>query len=95
MSAAASFRFRLYVAGTSPHSVQALHNLRALCREHLPDRHDIEIVDVLAAPGRALRDGILVTPTLVKLAPAPAGRLLGNLSHTPTVIAALGLTQPA
>jgi len=95
VSAAASFRFRLYVAGTSTHSAEAVQNLRALCRRQLPDRHEIEIVDVLESPGRALRDGILVTPTLVKLAPTPGGRLLGNLSNTRTVIAALGLTGPA
>lgn len=94
MSAPAPYRFRLYIAGTSPHSALAVRNLRALCRDYLPGRHEIEIVDVLEAPERALRDSILVTPTLVKLAPDPVGRLLGNLGDTATVTAALGLVPP-
>jgi circadian clock protein KaiB len=95
VNASASYRFRLYVAGTSAHSALAVRNLHALCRDYLPDRHEIEIVDVLRTPDRALRDSILVTPTLVKLAPGPVGRLLGNLGNTATVTAALGLNPPA
>jgi KaiB domain len=32
-----------------------------------------------------------MTPTLVKLAPAPARRIIGNLSQTGVVLQALGL----
>ena len=67
-----TFKFRLYIAGDASNSAQALANLTALCREHLPDRHDIEVVDVYQEPKRALADGIFMTPTLVKLAPFPA-----------------------
>lgn len=85
------FLFRLYVAGASAHSARARVNLQALCREHLPDRHEIEVIDVLQAPQRALQDGILVTPTLIKLSPQPAGRVIGNLARTEDVMSALGL----
>ena len=72
MSRRAQFKFRLYVAGDAQNSAQAVANLTALCRTHLPDRHDIEVVDVFREPKRALADGILMTPTLVKLAPSPS-----------------------
>jgi circadian clock protein KaiB len=92
VSSASKFHFRLYVAGESPNSVQATANLQALCREHLPGQHEIEILDVVKHPKRALEDNILLTPTLVKLFPKPASRIIGNLSNTQTVMQACGLT---
>jgi circadian clock protein KaiB len=89
--APAIYKFRLYIAGDAPNSLRAVANLNALCREHLPDRHQIEIVDVILEPKRALADGILLTPTLVKLLPAPVRNIVGNLGHTQTVLDALGL----
>ena len=91
MSRHIKFKFRLYVAGDAPNSAQARANLTALCRVHLPDRHEIEVVDVLREPKRALADGILMTPTLVKLAPSPVRRIVGTLSQTQPVLQALGL----
>jgi circadian clock protein KaiB len=87
----AIFKFRLYVAGDAHNSAQALANLAAFCRTHLPDRHHIEVVDVFREPKRALADGILMTPTLVKLAPSPVRRIVGTLSQTQTVLLALEL----
>lgn len=91
MSRSVMFKFRLYVAGDALNSAQALANLTALCRAHLPDRHEIEVVDVFKAPQRALIDGIFMTPTLVKLAPSPVRMIVGTLSETQTVLQALEL----
>ena len=85
------FKFRLYVAGDTQNSAQAVANLTALCRARLPDRHHIEVVDVFREPKRALADGILMTPTLVKLSPSPVRRIIGTLSQTQPVLLALGL----
>ena len=85
------FKFRLYVASDALNSAQALANLEALCRAHLPGRHEIEVVDVFREPQRALADSIFMTPTLFKLAPLPIRRIVGTLSHTRTVLQALGL----
>jgi circadian clock protein KaiB len=89
------FRFRLYVASDALNSAQAAANLAAICRAHLPDRHEIEVVDVFREPKRALADGIFMTPTLVKLAPSPARRIVGTLSQTPSVLQAFGLENLA
>lgn len=89
------FRFRLYVAGDAPNSARAAANLAAICRAHLPDRHEIEVVDVFREPKRALADGIFMTPTLVRLAPSPARRIVGTLSQTPSVLQAFGVESLA
>ena len=86
------FQFRLYVAGSAQNSAQAVANLSELCHEHLEDRHEIEIVDVLREPRRALDEGIFMTPTLLKLAPSPAPRrIVGTLSQKQPLMLALGL----
>ena len=92
MSRRATFRFRLYIAGNTHNSDQALSNLKALCLAYLPDRHDIEVIDITSQPDRALVDGIFMTPTLIKLAPAPTRMIVGTLSKAQPVIQALGLS---
>jgi circadian clock protein KaiB len=81
MSRRTTYRFRLYVDGDTVNSAQAIANLTALCQAHLLDRHEIEIVDVFVQPQRALDDGILMTPILIKVSPAPTRRIIGTLSH--------------
>jgi circadian clock protein KaiB len=89
------YRFRLYVAGEAENSARALVNLHAICRDSLPARHTIEVVDVFKDPRRALTDRIFMTPTLVKLGPGPACTIVGTLSDTDTVLSALGLRKAA
>ena len=82
-------RLRLYVAGHAPNSVQAIANCRAICAAHFASGHELEIVDLLEHPTRALADGIIVTPTLLKLLPLPVQRVIGSLSDTNQVLLAL------
>jgi len=87
------FHFRLYVAGDTPNSDRARVNLGALCRKHLTGRYKIQIVDVFKDPNRAAIDGILMTPTLIKLAPSPMRMIVGTLSESASILEALGLTS--
>lgn len=82
---------RLYIAGGAPNSVKAIANLEAICQQYLKNGYELEIVDVCEHPGRALNDGIVVTPSLAKTSPGPAATVIGNLSDTGSVLAALGL----
>jgi circadian clock protein KaiB len=81
---------RLYVAGNAPNSVRAIANARAICDEHFSGRHEIEVVDMIDSPARALADGIIVTPTLLRLSPLPVQRMIGNLSDVNQVLLTLG-----
>ena len=82
---------RLYIAGRAPNSLQAVANLEAICKEYLKHGHELEIVDVLQEPRRALADGVLVSPSLSKLSPLPGANIVGNLSDKAKVLHALGL----
>jgi circadian clock protein KaiB len=80
---------RLYVAGNAPNSVRAIANAKTICAEHFASRHELEIVDLLEEPRRALDDSIIVTPTLLKVAPLPTARLVGTLNDTNQVLTIL------
>ena len=74
------FSFRLYVTAGSPNSLNAETTLRAALAS-IGDEADLEVVDVTQAPARAVRDGVFVTPTLIRLQPPPLARLIGNLDR--------------
>jgi circadian clock protein KaiB len=85
----AGLQLRLYIAGNAPNSVRAIANLKTICDEHFASKWALEIVDLLTHPQRALADGVIVTPTLVKLSPLPVQRVIGTLSDTDQVVTAL------
>lgn len=85
------FKFRLFVSGDTPNSAEALGNLTVLCETCLPERHEIEVVDVFREPQRALAEGIYMTPTLLRLEPAPIKKVVGTLSDTGVLYRTLGL----
>ena len=84
---------RLYIAGSAPNSVRALANLTSICEEYLKDNYELEIIDILQQPQRALVDGVLLTPTLSKVSPQPRTRLVGDLGAKNDVLLALGLAD--
>lgn len=86
---------RLYVAGDAPNSLLARDNLRTLLSAMPPDAVSLEVIDCLREPQRALRDGVLVTPTLVRMAPTPRRTIVGTLSDAARVVLALGLADLA
>jgi len=82
---------RLYISGNAPNSVRAIANLDAICKEYLKDGYKLEIVDVFEKPARALAEGVIVTPSLAKVSPSPAVKVVGNLSDKANVLLALGI----
>lgn len=84
---------RLYIVGGAPNSMLAVANLEAICQEYLKDNYKLEVVDILEHPGRAMAEGVLVTPSLAKLSPLPAANVVGNLSDKTKVLLALGLER--
>ncbi len=89
-----TYRFRLFVASNAENSAQAIANLYALCRTYLPERHDIEVVDVFKHPRLALAERVFMTPTLIRVCPGPERRIVGTLNQTQVVLQSLGL-EPA
>ncbi len=86
-----TYVLRLYVTGLTPCSQRAITNVRKLCQEHLPGRHELEIIDIYQQPGLAREEQLLAAPTLIRKLPLPLRKLLGDLSDPGRVLLALGL----
>lgn len=84
----------LYIAGAAPNSTQAVANLEEIKLMFPKVTFEIEVIDTLVEPLRALNDGILVTPTLVKTSPTPETKIIGNLSRRGDVLLSLNLVKP-
>jgi circadian clock protein KaiB len=85
------WELRLYVAGQTPRSVEALANLKRICEEHLQGRYRIEVVDLLVNPALARGDQILAVPTLVRQLPPPVKKIIGDFSNIDRVLVGLDL----
>lgn len=87
----AEWELRLYVAGQSRKSLDALANLQRLCDEHLAGRYRIEVIDLLKNPQLAAGDQILAIPTLVRKLPSPIKKIIGDLSNRDRALVGLDL----
>jgi circadian clock protein KaiB len=89
----ASFNYtlRMYVTGASPNSAKAISNIKNICETHLPGMYDLEIIDIYQEPVTAIQEQVIALPMLVKSAPLPFKRLIGDMSDTKKVLRALGL----
>ena len=83
--------FTLYVAGDTYRSQRAIANLRRMGDERLAGNYRLSVVDVAVDPASAERERILATPTLIKHAPPPMRRVMGDLVDFEQVMAALSL----
>jgi circadian clock protein KaiB len=88
------FSFRLYVTGQTEVTQVAQANLRRLCESRLAGRYELEVVDTIEQADRAEADRVLATPTVLRLAPEPQRRVVGDLSDPSRAATALGLPDP-
>ncbi len=91
---APSYRFRLFVSGSTRRSLQAIETIRRICKEMLEGRYELEIIDVYQDPEATRELQIIATPTLVRLLPAPQRRVIGDLSDREHVLRGLDLMSP-
>ncbi len=85
------YKLRMYVTGASPNSVKAINNIKTICEKHLSGIYDLEIIDIYQEPLMAQKEQVIALPMLVKSAPLPIKRLIGDMSDTKKVLAALGI----
>ncbi len=85
---------RLYVAGNTSRSNQAIASLREVCETHLKGRYELEVIDIYQQPELARRDQLIAVPTLIKQLPLPLRRIVGDLTKKDRLLVGLDL-RPA
>jgi circadian clock protein KaiB len=89
----AHYVLTLFVTGASELSGRAIINIRALCEQHLAGRYTLEVVDVHKDVQLMSSYDLVAAPALIKEAPLPKRMLVGDLSDTHRVLAALDITS--
>ncbi|HZL43692.1 MAG TPA: circadian clock KaiB family protein, partial [Verrucomicrobiae bacterium] len=82
---------RLFVAGATARSRQAILRVRQLCEAELKDNYELEVIDIYQQPSLARVNQIVATPTLIKKLPPPVRRFIGNLLNTTGLFVELDL----
>ncbi len=73
---------RLFVAGATTRSRQAVLRVRQLCEVELKNGCDLKVIDIYQQPELARAHQIVATPTLIMAFPKPVRRFIGNLANT-------------
>ena len=86
---------KLYVAGQSPKSVNAIANMKKLCEANLQGRYVLDVIDLYQQPQLAQGEQIIAVPTLIRELPSPLRRVIGDLSSTERVLVGLDIRSEA
>jgi circadian clock protein KaiB len=87
------FHLTLFVSGASDLSARAIAAARLLCDGHLRGRCRLAVLDIHDAPEAAVSSRVYAVPALVRTRPLPVRCVVGDLSQTGHVLAALQLAH--
>ena len=93
MEATQPLLLKLFVTTYALSSTRAVRNLTALLEEYFPQNYQLEVIDITKQPLFVLSENIVAVPLLVKTAPEPCKRMIGDMSDRLKVLA--GLRMPA
>jgi circadian clock protein KaiB len=82
---------RLYVAGVTPRSTEAILNIKKVCEDHLKGRYELEVIDIYQQPLLAKGEQIIAAPTLVKKLPLPLRKFIGSMHDVDRILVGLDL----
>lgn len=88
---AGRYFLKLYIAGSTPKSTQAIEILKDLCAAFPRGEFEYEVLDLQEVPGLAQRENIIAVPCLVKVRPAPRGACVGLVADRNRMLVKLGL----
>jgi len=83
---------RLFVAGATARSRQAILRVRELCETEFKGGCDLEVIDIYQQPQLTRVNQIVATPTLIVELPQPVRRFIGNLSNINELFVQLDLS---
>ena len=86
-----AYELRLYVAGNSRRSREAIATMNALCEAFPAGRFVLEVLDLYEHPEMAKADSVLGAPTVVRVNPPPRQAFVGSVTDYRVVLLKLGI----
>lgn len=87
------YHFQLYIAGKEANSQKVLEVIKRVGEKYLQGRYTLEVVDVLKNYEEALKNNILLAPTLIIKSPPPETKIVGSLNNIRKFLEILGLPE--
>jgi circadian clock protein KaiB len=75
--------------------MRAIQNIKALCEKRLKNNYHLKVIDVYQDPKQAVDQQVIAAPTLLKVSPSPARRLIGDMTDEARVLSGLDLPPNA
>ena len=73
--------FRLYIAGIGRDNQKAILKFKRMIQDKAEGDVDFEVIDVLVDSERAMRDGVLATPTVIKEVQSPIVKVILDIMN--------------
>jgi circadian clock protein KaiB len=70
---------KLYIIEKSSTYFETVSKLYILLDSQLDNRYKLDIIDILKNPEMTVEDGILASPTLIRVKPHPTKRIVGRI----------------
>jgi hypothetical protein len=86
------YQLRLYIAGNETNSRRAVELVQKICGQYLRENCSLTIIDVFQDYQSALRDNVLVAPTLIWLKKDTPAFLMGSFEWS-DLLDFLGLSE--
>lgn len=86
-----AYWLRLYVAGSSLKSSQAIQMVRRVASKFPKGCCKFEVIDLHQEPGLAQQDNIVAAPSLIRIEPPPRRAFIGITQDTNRVLHKLGI----
>jgi circadian clock protein KaiB len=88
MSTQIVFKMSLFVAGMDAEAAALVATVKdTLASGMLPGACQLDVIDVLEMPEKALAADVFATPMLVRESPLPVLKLMGDITHRQRVMA--------
>lgn len=86
------YHLRIYLAGVSPENQTMIVNIKDELKILVGENNfQLEVIDVLERPNVATEEFILATPTIARISPEPAKRVVVNFNNASDSINGLKL----
>jgi len=85
-------QLKLFVSTYALSSTRAIRNLTSLMEECFPANYHLDIIDIKDQPLLAISENITALPLLIKTAPEPCRRMIGDMSDRLKVLTGLRTT---
>ena len=80
------YNLRLFISSRDRHGEETLSNIHRLLEEGLTSPYTLKVIDIAKNSEQAANHRIITTPTLIRIAPKPVKRIVGQLDDIPRVL---------